>query len=374
MSEGIVHDVIIIGGGVTGAAAAIQLARAGKKALLLEKETQAHHKVCGEFISFEAEHYLKDLGLDLPSLSAERINNMRLIHGKKSVTSSLPFTASSLSRFALDDALLEQASSLNANVMRGVTVNKLIQRSMGWSVETSQGEFNANAVFLATGKHDLRGWSRPSGNQNDFIGFKMHFRLHESKRASLSDHVEIILFKGGYAGLEPVEDNKANLCLVVKKSDYIACGKNWQSLLGNLLSATPYLSDQLADSTPCWDKPLAVYGIPYGFLHSPEAWEPPNLYRIGDQIAVIPSFSGEGISIALHTAHKAVSAYLNSDAVVYHHAMKKELSTQIKMSSLLSYVASSWLGRCAIILTCRISPQLLKIFALKTRIKFNYLK
>ncbi len=368
MSQNIVYDVIIIGGGVAGAAATIQLARAGKKALLLEKETQAHHKVCGEFISFEAEHYLKDLGVDLPSLGAERIKNIRLIHGKKSVTSSLPFTASSLSRFALDDALLNKASSLHADVMRGITVNKLTQHSRGWSVETSQGEFNANAVFLATGKHDLREWSRPSGNQNDFIGFKMHFQLQENKMAALSDHVEIILFKGGYAGLEPIEDNKANLCLVIKKSSYIACGKNWPSLFSNLLSATPYLSDQLAGCTPCWEKPLAVYGVPYGFVHSPEAREPPDLYRIGDQIAVIPSFSGEGIAIALHTAHKAVSAYLNSNAVTYHREMSKELSPQIKRACLLSKIASSRMGQYGIITSCGLVPKLLASLANITRL------
>ncbi len=368
MPKIIVHDVIIIGGGVAGAAAAIQLARAGKKALLIEKEIQAHHKVCGEFISFEAEHYLRDLGLDLPSLGAERINNVRLIHGKKSITSPLPFTASSLSRFALDDALLKKASLLNADVMRGVTVNKLTQRSMGWNVETSQGEFNANAVFLATGKHDLRKWSRALGSQNDFIGFKMHFRLHENKRTALSDHVEIILFKGGYAGLEPVEDNKANLCLVVKKSNYVAYGKNWQSLLSNLLSATPYLSDQLAESNPCWESPLAVYGVPYGFVYSPEAREPHNLYRIGDQIAVIPSFSGEGMAIALHTAHNAVSAYLNNDAAAYHFEIRKQLSSQIKRACLLSKIASSRIGQHGIITSCGIAPKLLETLANITRL------
>jgi flavin-dependent dehydrogenase len=58
-------DAIIIGGGLAGSAAAIELARAGKKVLLLEKEGQAHHKVCGEFISCEAEYYLSALGFDL---------------------------------------------------------------------------------------------------------------------------------------------------------------------------------------------------------------------------------------------------------------------------------------------------------------------
>ncbi len=372
MPQSIMHDVIIIGGGVAGASAAILLAHEGKKVLLLEKETAAHHKVCGEFISFEAENYLTGLGINLPSLGAKQIKQVQLISGKKSVTSPLPFTASSLSRFALDDALLKKAATFNANIVRGVTVNKFNQRPEGWNVDTSQGEFYAGAVFLATGKHDLREWARPTSSQNDFIGFKMHFQLQENERAALANHVEIILFKGGYAGLEPIEDGKANLCLVVKKSEYIACGKSWKNLLNNLLSQTPYLSDQLAGSKPCWEKPLAVYGIPYGFVHHADPQDLSNLYRLGDQIAVIPSFSGEGISIALHTAHKAVSAYLNKDATYYHHEMEKELSPQIKRACLLSKVVSSRLGQYGTITLCRLVPKLLEMMAINTRLPVNF--
>lgn len=56
-----------------------------------------------------------------------------------------------------------------------------------------------------------------------------------------------------------------------------------------------------------WDKPLAVFGIPYGFVHK-DSNTTPGLYRLGDQIAVIPSFSGDGMAIALHTATFAVRA------------------------------------------------------------------
>ena len=51
----------------------------------------------------------------------------------------------------------------------------------------------------------------------DFIGFKCHFRLTPEQRAALAEHVEMTLFDGGYAGLEPVEGGRANLCLVVRR-------------------------------------------------------------------------------------------------------------------------------------------------------------
>lgn len=369
MPENIRHDVIIIGGGVAGSAAAILLGREGRKVLLLEKEVLAHHKVCGEFISFEAEHYLTSLGLDLTALGAERISHIRLIKGKRSIVSALPFSAASLSRFKLDEALLYKASSEACDVRRGVTVNKLNHDTAGWRMETSSSEFAADAVFLATGKHDLRGWDRANGKQNDMIGFKMHFQLREDKKAALSKHVEIILFNGGYAGLEPIEDGVANFCLVVKKSQYAACGKNWKEFIGKLLLETPYLADQLEGAKACWEKPLAVYGIPYGFIYHSNLDDPPNLYRIGDQMAVIPSFCGEGMAIALHTAHKACFSYLGNSTRTHHLQVQRELSPQIWRASMLSQLSSFRFVQHGMISVCGVFPKLLQTLASETRLK-----
>ena len=48
----------MIGGGLAGSMVAMRLASAGREVVLLEKEREAHHKVCGEFLSREAIHYL----------------------------------------------------------------------------------------------------------------------------------------------------------------------------------------------------------------------------------------------------------------------------------------------------------------------------
>jgi hypothetical protein len=79
--------------------------------------------------------------------------------------------------------------------------------------------------------------------QSDLIGFKLHFKLTSRQRTALADHVEIALFNGGYAGLEPVEDGKANLCLVVTKRHFAQCGKNWDGLLCNILQVAAPLAD-----------------------------------------------------------------------------------------------------------------------------------
>ena len=49
---------------------------------------------------------------------------------------------------------------------------------------------------------------------------------------------------------------------------------------------------------------------------------PPGLFRIGDQAAVIPSFTGEGIALALHSGLAAAAAILaGEDAAAFQAAL-----------------------------------------------------
>lgn len=361
-------DVIVVGGGPAGSAAAISLQRNGKQVLLLEKEPTAHHKVCGEFISYEVAHYLDALGINLEVLGAEPIENVRLIRGEKSVCAKLPFQAYSLSRLVLDEALLTVAKKEGVEIYRGVSVTGMHRAEPDWRVTWATGEASAKDLFLATGKHDVRGWSRPEGSLNDLIGFKIHYQLKPDQAQALSRHVEIILFKDGYAGLEPVENGNANFCLVVKKSRFTACGKNWEDFLKDLLAQTPYLAKRLEGAVTDWPRPLATYGIPYGFVFKAAPGDPKGLYRLGDQMGVIPSFSGDGMAIALHTSVLAVSAYLKEDFNTYHTRAAKELIPQICRATLLTRLMSTSFNQDLLLNIFRTWPRSLAFLVKKTRL------
>ena len=78
------RDVVIVGGGPAGAAAAIRLAEAGRNVVVLERTAGAHHKVCGEFVSVEALGALARLGLDPAALGAVPIDRLRIVAGERS--------------------------------------------------------------------------------------------------------------------------------------------------------------------------------------------------------------------------------------------------------------------------------------------------
>jgi menaquinone-9 beta-reductase len=281
----------------------------------------------------------------------------------------LPFPGLSLSRRVLDEALLARAQEQGAQVRRGSAVIAAVKEPRGWRIEVAgHDDVCSETVFLATGKHDLRQWRRSGGTQNGYIGFKCHFRLAREQRDALAEHVEMTLFDGGYAGLEPVEGGKANLCLVVTKRHFAMYGKNWDGLLGAIRNATPPLAARLAGAESCWPRPLSIFGIPYGFVYRALFNASPGLYRLGDQFAVIPSFCGYGMSIALHTAFLAVDCCLHGDAGLYHRRAHRNLLPLIRRASWLSkLVEHAWAQR-GMVLACRIVPELIAVMERHSRI------
>jgi menaquinone-9 beta-reductase len=357
---------MVVGGGPAGAALAARLAGAGREVVLIEREAGPADKVCGEFISHEAVLYLARAGLDLPALGAVSIENLRLFAGSQRATVALPFAATSLSRRVLDEALLTRAAAAGATIRRGVKVAALDQADGRWTARLDDGSSIAGtAAFLATGKHDLRGHKRPAGLQDDLVAFKMHWRLAPTQAAELARHVELVLFNGGYAGLQPVEDGLANLCLLVRRRRLLALGQRWDLLLAAIRAESPHLDARLADAQPCWARPRALSAIPYGHVQR----RADGLWRLGDQAAVIPSFSGDGMSIALHSAELAAAAYLDDrSADVYQGRLAADVTGQVMLATALSHALVRRVGQSALGIAMRLWPGLMATVAFRTRV------
>ncbi len=109
-------EVVVIGAGPAGCAAAIGLARAGRQVTLLERHPEPRESVCGEFLGSDAVALLHGLGLDLPALGAARITAARAAWGRFEAAAELPFEAYGLSRRLLDAALQQAAMEAGAGV------------------------------------------------------------------------------------------------------------------------------------------------------------------------------------------------------------------------------------------------------------------
>lgn len=357
---------LIVGGGLAGAAAGIDLARAGHAPLLLEREAGAHDKICGEFLSGEAMAALAALGVDVRALGAVPMTRVEIDTGHRRIAASLPFPALSLSRRVLDMAVLERATAVGVTVRRGVsvrevTVHDATSREAGPAVvHTSDGDMAASALLLASGKHDVRGAPRPEGP--DEIGFKMYFRDAALSRR-LAGTVAVTFFDGGYAGLQPVEGGRLNLCLLIDGAHYRALG-GWPALLERLCRE-PALA-ALADAEALLPRPLAISRVPYGHLAGPAT---DGLWRLGDQAAVIPSFCGDGMAIALESGRLAAAMLADgATAAAYQRALLLRTRRPVRLAMAALRLARHPVGRLAAMVGLSAVPGGLALLARLTRV------
>ena len=361
------HEVLILGGGVAGCAAAIALARAGHDVKLIEREPTPRHKVCGEFLSGEALEDLYLLGIDVAMLGAVPIDKVRLAAAHRAAEAPLPFPAASLTRKALDTELIATAIAAGVHVKRGRSVQSLARMPGNlWQATLDDGTTReAPTAFLATGKHDVRGHTRPDDPER-WVAFKMYFRPAPAQAAELARASELMLYPGGYGGIQPVEDGIANLCCVVQKRYLAPLDHRWEKFLAKIQRDCPHLAMRLAGAEPLLDKPIAITHIPYGFIRRTTE---EGLYCIGDQAAVIPSFTGDGISIALHTARCGVNAYLATEtAPVFQAKLRSSLMAQMRLAEFAADGLNNSLARAVLPFCLRVWPGVMRVTARLTRV------
>jgi len=364
-------DCLVIGGGLAGAMAGLRLAEAGREVLLAEREAAPRPKVCGEFLSAEAVGYLRQSGVDPVDHGARHIRLVRFSSGKRRIEARLPFPALALSRTVLDEQLLRSASERGCEVVRGVAIERLTRNEDGWCAYADDGHIvNARTVFLASGKHDLRGWARGAGVQNDLVGFKMHWRLAPAQAFALAGAIELVQFAGGYGGLVEVEDGSTNLSVVVRQSMFRKM-TGWVGLLANIRAENALCDERLAGATPEWERPMAISAIPYGYV----ARGADGCWRVGDQAAVIPSFTGDGMAIALHSAALAVDMMLEGRGVeAYQQALGRQLRRGMVIATALSRLMASGAAGVVAPAAMRVLPMVLGSIARATRIPGHALR
>jgi flavin-dependent dehydrogenase len=123
---------------------------------------------------------------------------------------------------------------------------------------------------------------------------------------------------------------------------------------------------RLAGAVPLLAKPIAITHIPYGFIRGTTEDE---LYCIGDQAAVIPSFTGDGISIALHTARCAVTAYLAAEpAPLFQAKLRAALRPQMRLAEFAADGLNNTVARAILPFCLRVWPGVMRVTAKLTRV------
>lgn len=309
-----VSSVAIVGGGPAGSSLAIQLAEAGFRVTLVERDSFPRQKLCGEFISPECFAHFDMLGVAdrMFTRGGDRIAETVFYDrgGRSLVIPSEWFGASgalSLSRAEMDLVLLERAREVGVNVLESTRVVDLISEGelvTGLSVRSDGGgndaSINADLFIDATGRAAVirRILDKKNGNTQakrpPLLGFKVHMTGVDLE----AGRCEIYSFEGGYGGLSFVEDGSANFCFLIKANTARKYGGKAEPIVDSVILKNKRAAVTLKNAKPIYDW-LAVAVDRFG---KKELAPAPNVLTVGDAAAFIDPFTGSGMLLAFESA------------------------------------------------------------------------
>ena len=310
MQDDITYDLAIVGGGLAGLALSIQIAKAGYKVILFEKEKYPFHRVCGEYISLESWDFLESLGVDLGSLNISYIKKLQVsdVNGN-SFEQELPLGGFGISRYKLDHVLAEIAKKSGVTVYEQTRVNDIHFVNDIFAIESSQENFKAKIIAASYGKRsnlDVK-WKRPfilakKNKLNNYIGIKYHVRYNFP-----DDLIALHNFKRGYCGISKVEGDRYCLCYLTNADNLQNSGNDIKTMEKTILSVNPHLKKIFEECEILMNEPVIISQISFDKKTSLED----HVLMIGDAAGMITPLCGNGMSMAMHASKIAAEQIRN---------------------------------------------------------------
>ena len=288
-------DVIVVGGGPTGLAAAIMAKQTGLSVVVFEAQTLPMDKACGEGLMPPALEILETLGVT--GLQGMPFVGIRYVDG--GCVAEAEFTMGpglGVRRTALAQALKETATGLGIEI-RHRRVKDWSQDAEGVWVEGERGSWLLAADGLQSPIRRALGLDRPPALPPR-LGLRRHF-----KTAPWSQFVEVHCHKDAEAYVTPIGPETIGIALLYR-ADAEAPGQGgpWE----RWFAAFPELQGRVG--APC----SAVKGAgPFEKQVSSQCHG--RVLLIGDAAGYLDPITGEGIRLGLDSAMAAIAA-IKADA------------------------------------------------------------
>jgi flavin-dependent dehydrogenase len=299
-------DVLIAGAGPAGSLAALVLARAGVRVLLVDRARFPRDKLCGDTVNPGAMSLLRSLGLDDGPLAGARpLAGMRLTGPGRSVVAQYGDgqLGRALVRRDLDAWLLERAIAAGAKFRDHLLVREPL-------IDGPVGSCRVRGLALA----EVGGGSRPvrmpatltiaaDGARSRIaraLGLahapawprRWAYGTYVQGVAGTDDFGEMHVRAGAYLGIAPVSDQTANVCVVTAGRP---SGPDALGVIRNAIAADPELADRFR-AVRLEARHVRVLG--------PLAVDAPRvgtegLLLAGDAAGFIDPITGDGLHLAL---------------------------------------------------------------------------
>ncbi|HUP68759.1 MAG TPA: geranylgeranyl reductase family protein [Acidimicrobiales bacterium] len=317
------HDVLVVGGGPSGASCAYWLAQAGHDVLVVEKKRYPREKTCGDGLTPRSVKQLLDMGLADELAGHHRFDGLRSIAFGRTLElkwpehPDFPNYGYVVTRKDLDALVAERAQKAGATVWQQTeavgpladgehVTGALLKRKDTGATE----EVKARYVVVADGANSRFGRALGTSRDRAYplgMAIRGYYTSPRHDEPWIESHLDLRDRDGnnlpGYGWIFPVGDGRINVGIGL-----LSTFKKWKDV------NTSHLMASFAETAPeSWDiRPETSCGPPTGgklpmaFSVNPSAG--PSHLVIGDASGAINPFNGEGICYAYETGRMAAGA------------------------------------------------------------------
>ena len=321
-------DVIVVGAGPAGSAAAYRLAQSGLDVLLIEKSSFPREKVCGDGLTPRAVRSLVRMGIDTsPEAGWLHNRGLRILGGGHRLELEWPELASYPSyglvrpRVDFDQLLARHAQKAGARLHEGTTVTGpvLDERSgrvVGVTARAASGDpgvertYRAPVVVAADGNSARLGLTLGLRKRDDRpmgVAVRTYYRTPRSDDDWLESWLELWdsshgspKLLPGYGWIFGMGDGTSNVGLGILNTSAAFQNVDYRLLLRRWLDAT---REEWGFREGNRTAPVRGAALPMGFNRTPHYTR--GLLLVGDAGGMVNPFNGEGIAYALESGELA---------------------------------------------------------------------
>ena len=333
MKRSLSHDVAVIGGGPAGAAAGTQLAKAGLKVAVLEKEKFPRFSV-GESLLPHGNDLLREIGVweKLESAGFLRKYGAEFCTGDKSRLRRFWFGQNlgpsceysyQVERSAFDKILLENARDHGCDVYEETRVTNIENPDTEFmTLRCEKGgetrEITCRWVLDASGRSAFCGTRiglrKHPTQSNRRLAIYGHFKGVFRNSGKAEGHITIARVPDGWFWLIPLAGNRTSVGLVLPSEKIRTTGDRClESIFQEAVLSTPEVKDRMSAAVP--ESVLRVT-TDYSWKHSSFASR--RVLLAGDAAGFVDPIFSSGVMLALKSGIKAAELIVKAEKSQRH--------------------------------------------------------
>ncbi len=353
-------DVLIVGAGPAGCAAALTLAAAGVTVQVVDKATFPRDKICGDGLTTLALRLLADLDFDPATVPSWRVVDDCTVRGPSTAAIRFPLPdsggdfAAIARRSEFDHALVQQVIAAGVPVRQACAVTgiehdgtaatvAMVDSGASGSVRAPD-LIRARQVIAADGMWSpVRKLLEPDGYRGEWHAWRQYI---DGVTGPAADEL-LVWFDAdllpGYAWAFPLADGRVNLGFGVMRSADRK-GADLRALADGLIDRPHVRAALGADARP--ESPGRSWPIPARIDEATLSIG--RVLFVGDAAAATDPMTGEGIGQALLTGRRAAEAIIAGGTAAevadrYRAEVRSELVADHKMAVVLGHMlARGW--------------------------------